>query len=294
MATRLREAPAPQTVQPRITAVRSQRRRDLRGRVLRGVEQVTVVAAAVGLWQLVTLRADSFFFPPPSEVFPRVIENWFTGPASSLFLTPEVGRDVAPSVGRMLAGWSIACAVGVMLGLALGLARRLASYVDPIIHFLRSAPGPALLPIFMLIFGIGTDMKIIFIAFGSVWPVLLNTIDGVRSVETPYLDTASTFRVGAVRRVLRIVLPAASPRIAAGMRISLAIALVLMVISDMIASSGGFGFTLIEAQRSFQVVDVWASIVLIGLLGFVLNGLFMFAERRVLAWHRGFRGRLGE
>jgi ABC-type nitrate/sulfonate/bicarbonate transport system permease component len=294
MATRLREAPVGRRTPPPVSRPTPRRRRTGRDRLVRTAEQVAVLAAAVGMWQLVTVWADSFFFPPPSEVLPRVVENWFTGPASSLFLTPEVGRDVAPSVGRMLAGWSIACVLGVAIGTALGLARRLAGYVDPIIHFLRSAPGPALLPIFMLVFGIGTDMKIIFIAFGSVWPVLLNTIDGVRSVDTPYLDTASAFRTSAARRVVRIVLPAASPRIVAGMRISLAIALVLMVISDMIASSGGFGFTLIEAQRSFQVLDVWASIVLLGLLGFAVNGLFVLGERRLLAWHRGFRGRLGE
>jgi ABC-type nitrate/sulfonate/bicarbonate transport system permease component len=284
------EAPTPVAAPSRVRV--APLRRSRRGRLWRLGEQIVVVAAGIGLWELATLRADSFFFPPPSHIFPRVVENWFSGPASSLFLTPEVGRDVAPSLGRMLAGWGLAVVAGVSIGTVLGLARRLAGYVDPILHFLRAAPGPALLPVFMVIFGIGSDMKIFFIAFGSVWPVLLNTIDGVRSVERAHLDTASAFKIGHGARVLRVVLPAASPRIVAGLRISLAIALVLMVISDMVNSTGGFGFALIEAQRSFRILDLWAGIVLLAVVGFSLNALFELGERRLMMWHRGYRGRL--
>jgi ABC-type nitrate/sulfonate/bicarbonate transport system permease component len=266
--------------------------RSHRGRLWRLGEQLGVLAAGIGVWELATVRADSFFFPPPSQIFPRVVENWFSGPASSLFLTAEVGRDVAPSLGRMLAGWLLAGVVGIAFGTVLGLARRLAGYVDPIIHFLRAAPGPALLPVFMVIFGIGTDMKIFFIAFGSVWPVLLNTMDGVRAVDPAHLDTAATFRIGTTARVVKVVLPAASPRMVAGLRISLAIALVLMVISDMVNSTGGFGFALIEAQRSFRILDLWAGIVLLALVGFTFNALFQVGERHLMAWHRGYRGRI--
>jgi ABC-type nitrate/sulfonate/bicarbonate transport system permease component len=264
------------------------RRHAARGRRL--LEQVLVVGGLLAAWQLWTTQRDSFFFPPPTEVLSEVRDNWFSGPASSLFLTDAFGADVAPSLGRMLAGWLIAVVAGVAVGLGLGLGRRTADYAEPVLHFLRSAPGPALLPIFMLIFGIGTDMKIAFIAFGSVWPILLNTLDGVRTVDPRLIETARSLRLPRDVQIGRIVLPAAAPKIVAGMRISLSISLILMVISDMIASSGGFGFVLVSAQRSFAINDVWAGLVLLGIIGYALNTLFVVVERRLMAWHAGFRG----
>jgi ABC-type nitrate/sulfonate/bicarbonate transport system permease component len=130
-------------------------------------------------------------------------------------------------------------------------------------------------------------MKIAMIAFGVVWPILVNTIDGVRSVDPLHLDTGRIYRVGLRDRLFRIVLPSAAPKIFAGLRVSLSIAVILMVISEMIATLNGVGFTLVQAQRSFRTLDVWAGIVLLGIIGYVLNVILGVAERRVLHWQRG-------
>jgi ABC-type nitrate/sulfonate/bicarbonate transport system permease component len=128
-------------------------------------------------------------------------------------------------------------------------------------------------------------MKVLMIAFGVVWPILLNTIDGVQSVEQLYVDTGRVYGVTRSERLVRIVLPAAAPKIFAGLRVSLSIAVILMVISEMVATTNGLGFQIIQAQRSFKVLDMWAGIVLLGVLGYLLNTALLAVEGRVLHWH---------
>ena len=127
------------------------------------------------------------------------------------------------------------------------------------------------------------------IAFVCVWPVLLNTIDGVTGIDPTLRETARVYGVSGRDRLLRIVLPAASPQIFAGMRTSLSLALILMVISEMVASTNGIGFFVLQSQRSFAIPEMWSGILLLGLLGYALNLIFVLVERRVLAWHRGAR-----
>jgi ABC-type nitrate/sulfonate/bicarbonate transport system permease component len=245
-----------------------------------------VLILAVLLWQVWALRQDSAFFPPPFEIIGRFQENWLSAPATSLFLTPAVWDNVVPSLLRMGAGWTIAVVVGIGLGTALGLTRSLSDYIDPLVHFARAIPPPALIPLFLVLLGVGSTSKVMLIAFGVVWPILLNTIDGVKSVDSVQLDTGRSFRIDARRRLTHIILPAASPKIFAGLRISLSLSLILMVISEMVAASGGIGFSLVQAQRSFQILNMWAGILLLGVLGYLLNGALLAVEGRLLAWHR--------
>ena len=246
-----------------------------------------VVAVA---WQLATMGGRSIFFPPLTEILSQARTSWLSGPASSAFLTPAVASDVLPSLGRLLGGWLLAVAAGVSVGTAIGLVRNLADYLDPVIEFVRAIPPPAMIPPFLVVLGLGSDMKIALIAVGVVWPILLNTIGGVRSVDPVLMDTGRTFRTGRLRRLVFIVLPSASPRIFAGLRVSLSLSLILMVISEMVAATGGIGFTIVQAERSFAIKQMWAGILLLGVLGYLLNSLLLLVERGVLAWHRGARG----
>jgi ABC-type nitrate/sulfonate/bicarbonate transport system permease component len=249
-----------------------------------------VLLAVAVAWQLATAGGRSIFFPPLSEILGQARQQWLSGPASSLFLTPAVASDIVPSLGRLLGGWLLAVVAGVGLGTAIGLVRNLADYLDPVIEFVRAIPPPALIPPFIVVLGLGSDMKIILIAVGVVWPILLNTIDGVRSVDPVLVETGRTLRTGRLRRLAYIVLPSASPRIFAGLRVSLSLSLILMVISEMVAATGGIGFTIVQAERSFAIKQMWAGIVLLGVLGYLLNTLLLLVERRMLAWHRGARG----
>jgi ABC-type nitrate/sulfonate/bicarbonate transport system permease component len=119
--------------------------------------------------------------------------------------------------------------------------------------------------------------------------VLLNTIDGVRSIDPTLLETARSYGVTGLQRIRRLVLPAALPQIMAGMRNSLALAVIMMVLSEYFSSTSGVGYVLLISKNTFQLGPMWAAIVLIGLLGYLLNLVFLLVERRVLAWHRGWR-----
>lgn len=254
-----------------------------------GLRLTALVAFGV-VWQLVSSARESFFFPTMTEMLARARENWLTGPASHLFLSEAVFDDIVPSLVRLLAGWAIALVVGIVLGFAIGRVRVVADLVDPIVQFARAIPPPALIPLFIVLLGIGDAMKVALIAFGVVWPILLNTIDGVSSVEPLQLETGRVFGVSPLQRATHIILPAAAPKIFAGLRISLSIAVILMVISEMVAATDGIGFRVLQAQRSFQILDMWAGILLLSVLGYGLNVVLFGVERHVLRWHRAAYG----
>ncbi len=194
-----------------------------------------------------------------------------------------------PSLVRLGLGYLIACAVAVGVGLALGLSPRLRRATSPIVEFLRAIPPPALLPFGILVLGVGTSMKVFIIAFVCLWPVLLNTVDGVAGVDPTLRETARVYGIGRRDRLLRLTLPAAAPQIFAGMRTSLSLALILMVISEMVASTNGIGYFVLQSQRTFAIPEMWSGILLLGILGYALNAIFVLVERRVLRWHRGAR-----
>src|SRR5215210_4584157 len=151
-------------------------------------------------------------------------------------------------------------------------------------------PPPALLPIsIVLLNDIGNKQKVSFIAFFCMFPVLLNTIEGVRGIDPTLVDTMRSYRIPPLERVRRIVLPGALPQIVAGMRTSLSLAVIMMVLAEYFSSTNGVGYVLLISKNTFELAPMWAAIVLIGLLGYLLNVLFLIGERRFLAWHRGWR-----
>jgi ABC-type nitrate/sulfonate/bicarbonate transport system permease component len=236
-----------------------------------------LVLVAWGLW---SAGSDEFYFPPLTEIFESFADTW---------LFERVGSDVVPSLLRMGAGFAIAVALAVPFGVLIGLSRRARLLADPIVEFLRAVPPPALLPFGILVLGVGTSMKVFIIAFVCVWPVLLNTVDGVRGVDPTLQDTSRVYRAELRDRIRLVVLPAASPQIFAGMRTSLSLALIMMVISEMVASTNGIGYFVLESQRTFAIPEMWSGIFLLGILGYALNFGFGLIERRVLRWHRGAR-----
>lgn len=241
------------------------------------------------VWEIAARLAESLFFPPISAIIRRFVELWFSGPATSLFLTETVGSQVVPSLSRMLGGWSLAVVLGVLLGVAIGRSKTVGDYVEPIVHFVRAIPPPALIPIFLILLGFGSEMRISLIVFTVIWPVVLNTIDGVRSVEQLHLDTGRVFEFDKRKVFFGVILPSAAPKIFAGMRVSLSVALIIMVISEMVGLPDGIGNVILGAQRTYQMEDMWAGILLLGILGYVLNAILALVESRVTSWHRGSR-----
>ncbi|GAA0928043.1 ABC transporter permease [Nonomuraea longicatena] len=254
-------------------------------KILSALSRLWLVPVVLVVWETTTWLMDDQYFPRPTEIVAAMYEAWFTGPAGSMFLTERALENVPDSIVRLLAGWALASVLGVALGVAMGRSPLLFRLIDPLIQFGRALPPTALLPLFMALFSTGTSMHVLLIAFGVIWPILFNTADGVRSVDPLHLETGRTFALTRTQRMTRIILPSAMPRIFAGLRLSLSLALILMVISE-IFSVNGIGFLLRDAQQSFELPTVWGAIVLLGLLGFILNWLFLLVERRALSWHR--------
>jgi ABC-type nitrate/sulfonate/bicarbonate transport system permease component len=243
--------------------------------------EIAVPVAILVAWQLWTAHAHSIKFPRLSTILVEFRHLW---------LFSRFGSDVVPSLERIGAGYGIAVAAGIAMGIPLGLSRWARLLAMPHIEWWRAMPPPALLPIsIVLLKSIGNTQKIAFIAFFCLFPVLLNTIDGIRGIDPTLLDTARSYGVRRVERIRRVVLPAALPQIVAGMRTSLALAVITMVLAEYFSSTSGVGYVLLESKNTFQLAPMWAAIVLIGVLGYLLNLLFVLAERRALAWHRGWR-----
>jgi ABC-type nitrate/sulfonate/bicarbonate transport system permease component len=232
-------------------------------------------------WQLYTAHAHSFKFPRLSTILVDFRHE---------YLFAKFGSDVMPSLERIFAGFAIGVLAGVAIGIPIGMSRFLRRLAIPHIEYWRAMPPPALLPIsIILLHSIQNRQKIAFIAFFCMFPVLLNTMDAVRGIDPTLLDTARSFRIPRHQRVWRLVLPSALPQIVAGMRNSLALAVIVMVLAEYWSSSNGVGYELLISKNTFQFGPMWATIVLIGLLGYLLNALFLLVERRALAWHRGWR-----
>jgi ABC-type nitrate/sulfonate/bicarbonate transport system permease component len=225
---------------------------------------------AVVVWWAASAGSTNPFFPPLPRVLENLVEYWLGGPGTEHLLD---------SVRNLAVGLGIAVVLGIGLGMLIGQVRVLDRAVSPTFEFVRAIPATALLPFAMVLFGLGTSMKIFIIALGCFFPVLLNVIDGCRQLPATLLDTTRSFGITGWFRQLYVVAPAIYPRAAAGIRIAIPLALILVVTSEMTGSSIGIGFVLTTAQNSFNLVAVWSAILLLGVLGVVLNLLFGAVER---------------
>ncbi|GGH49460.1 ABC transporter permease [Microbacterium album] len=239
---------------------------------------VPVVILAV--WTIAAEISQSMFWPSPVRIIGAFPGTWLEG---------RLVDDVVPSLLRLLLGYVCALVIGVLLGLVVGSLRRLRMFLEPVFEFFRAIPPPVLVPIVLLITGIGTNMQVTVIAFGCLWPILINTIEGVRGIDMTQLDTARSYRVKGPLRTFGIMIPAASPKIVTGARQALSVGIIMMVISEMFASTNGIGFNVIQFQRLFQFTPMWTGIVLLGIIGVLANALFKLVEGRVLRWYLGMQ-----
>jgi ABC-type nitrate/sulfonate/bicarbonate transport system permease component len=242
-----------------------------------GVAFIVVLLAA---WEATSRSGvlPTLSFPPVTVI----LQTW-----GELVVSGELLRELLPSLARMFGGYFIGAVLGVGIGLLMGMWRFFYNLLEPVTEFLRPIPSPAYIPIVILFLGIDNEMKLFMIAFASFFPVLLNTYSGVRSVDPVQLQTARTFGVEGRKLLWQIVLPSASPYIFTGMRVSLAVALIVMVISEMVAASNGIGYFILAAQRGFKIREMYAGVLTLALAGYAFNRLFLAVENRVLAWHQG-------
>lgn len=241
---------------------------------------LTALLAALVVWELVSRLevVNPVFFPPMT----RILGSFFL-----LLISGDIPLQILMSLKRAAAGYLLAAVVFIPLGVAMGLFGWVYRMLEVIIETARPIPPPAVVPVAMLFFGLGDEMKIFVICFACAWPILLNTFDGVRNIDRVLIYTARTFGLSQGRVITKVILPAASPQIMTGLRISLAITLILVVISEMVGSTDGIGYFILDAQRSFKVDQMYAGMLSLAILGFLLNQLFLFFSNRILAWHKG-------
>lgn len=245
-----------------------------------------LLAVLLMLWQAATLFSPSPFFPTPLRIFANAGKLFLGGPPSSLFLTPAVNRDTFGTLGRVLLGFALGSIAGIVIGVAIGLRRVLRDVTDPVVEFLRSIPATATLPLFIVLLGGGDNMRVAFIAYGISWFVLINTANGVGSIHPTQLAMGKAFRLPWHRQLSGIILPAAMPKVFAGLRIALTGALMFAIVSEFMLATNGIGFQLIQAQGRFQILNMWSWMLLLAVLGLVLNTILEVVENRLLAWHR--------
>lgn len=254
-------------------------RRRAGGGLPRGVlvgAEIAVPVLLLALWWVASAASTNAFFPPLQTILQRL---W------QLAQTPAFLLDVASSVGNLALSFLLACVIGMLLGLVLGLIRPLSWFVEPTVHFFRAIPPVALVPIFVSLIGFGTETRILSITLAAVFPILISTIDGVRAGE-PTLDMVSrVYRLTGPERLFAVMLPAAGPRILSGMQVSLITAFVVMIASEMLGSSTGLGAATLLAQQSFAIPDMWAGILVLGIIGYAATALFTLFRRRVLRWY---------
>lgn len=259
-----------------VPTVRPRRARSGLRRLGQVLTPVWLPLLLIAVWWFASAGSTSPFFPPLGDI---LVETW------NQWIVLGGWTNAVVSLRNLLIGYVVGTLTGIIGGSLLWRLRHLRVAMNPIIYFLYVLPAPALLPAMIAIFGIGDARQIALIALGSIWPTLLNTLDGMRGVDSIKFDTARALRLGGWRTYFRLVLPGAAPQIAAGLRASLTVGIVLMVVSEMVAANSGIGFFILQAQAEFAIKKMWTGILVLALIGTVLNYVFVFIERRALRWY---------
>ncbi len=249
----------------------------MKSRITHVVASVGFLLAALIAWQLAAdaKLVNPLWFPGPLRAI-GVLSDWIA--------TSELWSPLGKTVWRVFAGWGTASIVGVAIGAAIASSTTARNLFEPTAEFLRPLPASAVLPPAILILGLSDAMIVFVVAFGSIWPILLGAIHGFKSIEPRLMEVASMLRLSTWQRIVKLQLPHALPDIFAGMRVSIAIALIITVASEMLSSQPGIGYLMLLAARAFRSAEIFAGILILGVLGFVINVTMQRIEDRLLAW----------
>ena len=241
---------------------------------------LAVLAAMLGLWWLASHQqwVSKVFLPTPEATIGALAEGLGTGGA--------LLEQTLETLRRMVEGWLLACLAGIVLGAMIGTSAAARAWLQPLLEFIRPLPASAIMPLAISIFGLGPNMVLFVVAFGAMWPVLLATLHGFANVEPRLREMAAALQIPRREFIWKIGLPSAMPDVLAGMRLSMTVSLIVAVVGEMIASQSGLGQAILLAARSFRASDLFAGIVLLGVIGFAANALLAGAERRLLRWQQ--------
>ncbi|WP_033289292.1 ABC transporter permease [Amycolatopsis jejuensis] len=252
------------------------RRKRVRSRVPHGWVAVVLFLA---VWELVprfVLGEDTrTFLPPVSEDLQAL---W------GLAADGQLADHLLASIGRSAAGFAVAVAVAVPLGLLIGWYRPVARFLQPLLELARNTAALALLPVFTLLLGIGELSKVSLVVYACVWPVLLNTIAGVHSVDPLLVKAARSLGLSSPRLFRKVILPSAVPTVFTGLRMAASYSVLVLIAAEMVGAKAGLGYLINTTQVNFQIPQMYAGIIAVSVLGLVVNQGFVVLERRVSTW----------
>ncbi|MXQ66781.1 ABC transporter permease subunit [Actinomadura rayongensis] len=235
------------------------------------------ILAFLALWEIAPRAGlvDRTFLVPFSEVLPTL---W------DLARDGQLWSNTQTSLARALSGFAIAIAVAVPLGLLIGWYRTLAELLNPLLELFRNTAALALLPVFVLILGIGETSKVSIVVYACVWPVLLNTVSAVRGVDPTFVRAARSLGLSAPRIFQKVVLPASVPSIFTGVRMAGSNSIIVLIAAEMVGAKSGLGYLVNASQQNFAITQMYAGIVAISVIGLVFNHLLVALERRFTRW----------
>lgn len=270
-------APKPAIGKP---AERRERRRPNVGNFAIGA---VIPAVTLVLWEWFCRSGDinPFFFPPPT-----LIASAF----GELAQTGELFRHIGISLGRVLAGFGIGGALGLLFGLMSGFSRRMEMMTDPLIQLLRLTPSLAIAPLFILWFGFGETSKVLIIATGAFFPMYVNTVLGIRNVDNKLVEVARALAYSPANQIAKLILPSSVPSILLGVRLSLAVSWLSVVVAELVNSKAGIGFLIYFGQYNSRTELIFVGVIIFAVAGKLVDSLVRFLERRMLKWRDNFKG----
>ncbi|EME23044.1 ABC transporter permease [Rhodococcus triatomae] len=238
---------------------------------------LVAIIAFLALWEIAPRvgLVDEVFLPPFSTVIGAVVDLSQSG---------ELWKHVSASLSRALIGFSVAVAVAIPLGIAIAWYRPVSDFLNPILELFRNTAALALLPVFILILGIGEESKVALVIYACTFPILLNTISGVRTVDPLLIKSASSLGLSPLRLFQKVVLPAAVPTIFTGVRMAAASSILVLIAAEMVGAKAGLGYLITASQFNFQIPNMYAGIVAISILGLTINAILVLIERRLSRW----------
>ncbi len=241
--------------------------------------KATGILAFLALWEVGPLYliapSTRVFLPPLHEV----LLAW-----GKLFESGSIQGHLAASLSRSVAGFGIAVAAGVSLGLLIAWYGRLNSVLNPLLELFRNTAALALLPVFTLLLGIGEESKVTIVAYAAFFPVLLNTIAGVKTVDPLLIRAAKSLGLNSFRLFQKVILPSAVPTIFTGIRMAGTASILVLIAAEMVGAKAGLGYLIVNAQSSFLIPDMYAGILTVSLLGLGVNFLLVALERHFSRW----------
>ncbi|GAA2188036.1 ABC transporter permease [Micromonospora lupini] len=253
----------------------------LTGRLLglgaRVLHRSVAIVALAAVWEVAPRLGlvDRVFLPPLSEV----LVAWW-----ELLRSGQLAEHVGASLTRSLAGLGLAVLTAIPLGLLIGWYRPLAELLSPLLEVFRNTAALALLPVFVLILGLGETSKIALVLYACSWPILLNTIAGVKGVDPLLIRSARSMGLNHLRLFQKVILPAAVPTIFTGVRLAGAYSILVLVAAEMVGAKAGLGYLVNYAQYNFAIPDMYSGIITISAIGLVVNQLLVALERRFSTW----------